>query len=687
MLLPSDLDKIGDKVEQWYYYLTLSLVDEMATRISATSEANMVVLNDFNILQQMGKTQNEIYSLIASFNNQSESEVAEIFKGAIKASSKRDNVIFSQNGVKDLKLSESIMQTIQADYVKTKNTLDNLTQTTALSAQEAFIRGMNQAHMQVVSGAKSYTEVMIDTIKKVSQDLDYIEYPSGRKDRVEVAVRRAMVTSVNQTASQVQLNRCMEYGCMLVETSAHIGARPEHEEWQGKVFSLVRGNPKYPYFYDETGYGTATGLCGVNCRHNFFPYYEGTAKAYTASELKKIKDAKVTYNGKTMSYYQATQYQRAMERKVRDYNRTLKGLTSINNANNVDIDAEKVKKEILKVQSKKSDMLKMYADFTKQVGFKEDRSRFIGAGNNKIDLSKFVNKANKQVAKQAKSGKIKTKRDYNCDIAQKFGKEYYDDMKNLLDKVDNKNLVKLWEQFENQIEVGSVAVKDSYCQFGKIYVNKAVDKAGSHYQKPYAIVFHESGHSIDYKTRYKLDDKYGRFFSAKYKDGIFPKTITEEVEAFIAEKDKTLKALFKEHGNTNDYQWFIDNGYLYPWRYNAYKDDEKYLKQLIKYKKEYAYEAVRKEFLKKHNYNLIELADLSDMIEGATYGKCQLGVGHTKKYWRDGKRDGINTNLATEAFAEMFGASITQPESLKTIKQYLPKSYKVFEEMLEILVK
>ena len=41
--------------------------------------------------------------------------------------------------------------------------------------------------------------------------------------------------------------------------------------------------------------------------------------------------------------------------------------------------------------------------------------------------------------------------------------------------------------------------------------------------------------------------------------------------------------------------------------------------------------------------------------------------------------------LGTEAFAEMLSATMSNPESLATIKKYLPKSYALFEEMLSVL--
>lgn len=74
--------------------------------------------------------------------------------------------------------------------------------------------------------------------------------------------------------------------------TAHGGARPEHAEWQGKVYSRSGKSKKYPSLVDKTGYGTGPGLGGWNCRHSMFPFYEGSTRAYTDEELEELKPNK-----------------------------------------------------------------------------------------------------------------------------------------------------------------------------------------------------------------------------------------------------------------------------------------------------------------------------------------------------------------------------------------------------------
>ena len=166
-------------------------------------------------------------------------------------------------------------------------------------------------------------------VKKLAADgLDVVDYASGHRDKIDVAMRRAVITGVAQTANTLQMTRADEMGSDLVEVSAHVGARnkgtgPEnHQSWQGKIYSRSGKHPKYPDFVKSTGYGTGEGLGGWNCRHSFYPFFEGISeKLYSRKELNEYARKKVTYQGKEIDFYTATQYQREIERKIRLWKR------------------------------------------------------------------------------------------------------------------------------------------------------------------------------------------------------------------------------------------------------------------------------------------------------------------------------------------------------------------------------
>ena len=75
--------------------------------------------------------------------------------------------------------------------------------------------------------------------------------------------------------------------------------------------------------------------------------------------------------------------------------------------------------------------------------------------------------------------------------------------------------------------------------------------------------------------------------------------------------------------------------------------------------------------------------DISDIFEGATRGGINGKFGHMTKndpYW-----DADNLALSREAFAEMFSAYTSNPESLAILKHYLPESVDVFDEIIEAI--
>jgi len=206
----------------------------------------------------------------------------------------------------------------------------NLTMTTAIAGQEAFISAADLAYMQVSTGTMSYTQAIREAVKSVaSQGLSVIQY-AGRKDQLDVAMRRAVLTGVGQTTGKLQMARADEMGCDLVQTSAHAGARPAHQVWQGQVFSRSGKSREYPNFVESTGYGTPGGLNGINCRHSWYPFFEGISEnAYTERDVQALADKKVNYQGREITQYEASQVQREIERKIRKAKREASALDAV----------------------------------------------------------------------------------------------------------------------------------------------------------------------------------------------------------------------------------------------------------------------------------------------------------------------------------------------------------------------
>lgn len=146
----------------------------------------------------------------------------------------------------------------------------------------------------------------------------------GVVNRLDVAVRRAVLTGISQVTGKISEHNAAELETDIVEVTAHAGARPDHAEWQGGWYSLSGKSKKYRSLAEATGYGRVDGLKGANCRHDFFPVIEGIdTPLYTKEELANIDPPPFEYNGKTYTYYEATQKQRSMERAIRKTKREI----------------------------------------------------------------------------------------------------------------------------------------------------------------------------------------------------------------------------------------------------------------------------------------------------------------------------------------------------------------------------
>lgn len=125
----------------------------------------------------------------------------------------------------------------------------------------------------------------------------------------------------------------------------------------------------------DIGYETVTGFKGVNCYHDWRPYYEGSARTYTDTELQQINNEKVTYNGKELSRYDAKQTQRNMERQIRQDKKDIAGLQGILTSNNTDLDINKIQQELKQAKLNMKLHNTQLSNFLDETGFRKDYSR------------------------------------------------------------------------------------------------------------------------------------------------------------------------------------------------------------------------------------------------------------------------------------------------------------------------
>ena len=152
---------------------------------------------------------------------------------------------------------------------------------------------------------------------------------------------------------------------------------------------------------------------------------------------------------------------------------------------------------------------------------------------------------------------------------------------------------------------------------------------------PYTNLFHELGHLIDHFV-----SRYTGFISCFDKN--YSVTLKDEAVNYIKAKIANLSKVSNKIAVTD-----------------VYTEISKELRAM----------------------SHIKVIDISDMFSGATDDKVRGYWHHPADYWKNA------AILPREAFASMFSATINNPESLAQIKRYFPKSYDIFEMMIDDCIK
>lgn len=287
-----------------------------------------------------------------------------------------DLSMWKEHGV-DLKQPNTMSQLINAFQLQTAGQLKNLTKSMGFKntllgttgVLNAYQREMDIALLKVATGTFSYDQAVDDCVHRLAKSgLRSIDYESGRTYQIDTAVRMSVRTGMSQLSGKVMEANLASTGQDLVITSQHMGSRPEHVPWQNKVFSYSGKSKKYPDFVSSTGYGTAGGLKGVNCTHDFYPFWEGAS----------VIPEDIEYDEE---YYNNTQKQRKMERDIRATKREIEAQKAIGG-------------DTTELRSKLRNQTTEYHNFSDSVG--------IRSKDNRLRVASGTSDLNKNSKKKAK---------------------------------------------------------------------------------------------------------------------------------------------------------------------------------------------------------------------------------------------------------------------------------------------
>ena len=335
-LTPEQLKNIPENIVKLYRDLEEFIIDDIARRISKAGEVTSTAKWQLERAKDlsMDNIEKEIERVLGLANE----ELENTFKQSALTSVQAESKIYKEAINKEIKIKGNTLleKVLEAAIKQTKGELKNISQSLGFAQiingkivykdiAKFYQDSVDLALMQVNSGVLNSNEAIKQAVKKLADSgLRTIDYENGWSNRVDVAVRRAVVTGSNQMCHKMTELTMKELECEFVETTAHAGARPDHQEWQGQVFCYKGKSDKYPDFVEKTRYGYGDGLGGYNCRHSFYPFFPGISKrAYSEEHLNNIDPEPFEYDGKTYTYYEALQRQRKLETSIRQKKREL----------------------------------------------------------------------------------------------------------------------------------------------------------------------------------------------------------------------------------------------------------------------------------------------------------------------------------------------------------------------------
>ena len=384
MLDPEYLKHCTDELEDLFSDLETSILQDVARRIAQNEYINTsTAAHQLNRAKALGLHYDEAKKKIAKMLELSEEKVSSIITEASYGSIAKDNVIFKEAYEKGIihrfNYDEAAMRKLILAGIKSTNgEIRNICKTTAKTSKKLLSDALDMTYLSVQSGAFSQQEAVKVAVQGIAKKgITWIDYESGAHRRVDSTVRTAIRTGVNQTACKCQDRNFEEMGGNLVEVTSHMGARPSHAQWQGKIYWRKKQYKNYQNFEQATGYGTGAGLGGWNCRHSFYPYFEGLSS-------KSFEHYRLTDNEER---YELDQQQRYNERQIREWKRR----QAVNRAGGVDSTREGHK--VREWQQRQSNLLKSHPELKRNF----DREKMYKAGGFQNKIHEFYATDNKDV--------------------------------------------------------------------------------------------------------------------------------------------------------------------------------------------------------------------------------------------------------------------------------------------------
>lgn len=375
-MTPEEIEALGYGNEIIWLDLE-EIINDIARRIKQTGVVTRTADYQLNQLQRIyGYSDKQMTDLLKQTINQSDAYVDKVLEQAIHTDYIDNKDLYKAVGKTTVPYDKNVVIQSLVYNLKAqcKGEINNISKTLgfvvngatgkkALAISEYYKVVLDDAILQVASGGfDSKTSLKKAVSQMTNSGLRWIDYESGHHNRVTVAARRSVSTSLTQLTKEMSDYHAEQLGCDTFEVAWHANARPTHREWHGQVWTKAQ-------LVTVCGLGTVEGLCGANCYHVYYPFIEGLSKRNWSdewlAEQNKFEDTPKTFNGKEYTGYEATQRQRVIETRMRAQREAIQALK--------EGDGDTL--DIMFMQAKYRASMDEYVKFSKAMGLREQRDR------------------------------------------------------------------------------------------------------------------------------------------------------------------------------------------------------------------------------------------------------------------------------------------------------------------------
>lgn len=308
------IEKRVAKVVEIYSNIETDILKILASHFKDNEEFMNSDYYRIEKLQELGVFNDEVVKYIAKYSNKSQKEVEEALRnvGLDTINYNKLNRLNKKGEIKlkpeDIKNNKTLNAITDMTYNETSDNFINITGKIIEGSNQAYIDIVEKSYIEVSMGTKSYQEAIREALGELAnKGIQIMQYVTSngqiRNYTIEGAVRREILNASRNLNSKLSMELVKELQPEYVQISEHLDCRPTHFSWQG---TLVKTNE----LTEVTGYGEVDGLCGINCRHYFEPFFgdpKNVKKKYTQKQCEQ-------------AYYKK-QRQRYYERGVRAWQR------------------------------------------------------------------------------------------------------------------------------------------------------------------------------------------------------------------------------------------------------------------------------------------------------------------------------------------------------------------------------